>query len=124
MRHLIIKTAFATTLGIAAVSSAFAYADDENTRFSATTSEPTANERAPYGYLTNGQPERIVTLGKDANKYLNVTRMETIRINVAGKSVTWNFDTLGTPTFLLSDIIPEAKGIRVYVSEKPIYLGG
>ncbi|MBY0341163.1 MAG: hypothetical protein K2Q19_08375 [Rhodocyclaceae bacterium] len=59
MRHLIIKTAFATTLGIAAVSSAFAYADDENTRFSATTSEPTANERAPYGYVTNGQPERI-----------------------------------------------------------------
>ena len=123
MRHLIIKTAFATTLGIAAVSSAFAYADDENTRFSATTSEPTANERAPYGYLTDGQPERIVTLGKDA-KYLNVARMETVRINVAGKSVTWNFDTLGTPTFLLSDIIPEAKGIRVYVSENPMYLGG
>ncbi|MCP2807320.1 CzcE family metal-binding protein, partial [Salmonella enterica subsp. enterica serovar Typhimurium] len=74
-------------------------------------------------YLTNGQPERIVTLGKDA-KYLNVARMETVRINVAGKSVTWNFDTLGTPTFLLSDIIPEAKGIRVYVSENPMYLGG
>ena len=123
MRHLIIKTAFATTLGIAAVSSAFAYADDENTRFSATTSEPTANERAPYGYVTNGQPERIVTLSKDA-KYLNVTRMETVRINVGGTTVTRNFNRLRTPTFLLSEIITEAKGIRVYVSENPMYLGG
>ncbi len=123
MRNVIIKAAFATTLGIAAVSSAFAFSDDENTRFSATTSEPSANERAPYGYAVNAQPARIVTLGKDA-KYLNVTQMETLRINVAGKSVTWNFDTFGTPTFPLSDIIPEAKGIRVYVSENPLYSGG
>lgn len=59
-----------------------------------------------------------MTLGKDA-KYLNVTRMETVQVNVAGKSVTWNFDTLGAPNFPLSNIIPEAKGIRVYVSEIP-----
>lgn len=123
MRNVVTKFTLAAFLGALAINSAFAYADDENTRFSATTSEPTANERAPYGYVTNGQPERIVTLDKDA-KYLNVTRMETVRINVAGKSVTWNFDTLGTPTFLLSDIIPEAKGVRVYVSENPMYLGG
>jgi hypothetical protein len=123
MRNLIIKTVFATTLGVAAISSAFAYADDENTRFSASASEPSANERAPYGYVANGQPDRIVTLGKDT-KYLNVTRMETVRIIVAGKTVTWNFDTLGTPTFLLSDITPEAKGVRVYVSENSMYLGG
>lgn len=123
MRNLIIKTAFATTLGIAAVSTAFAYADNENTRFSATASELTANERAPYGYVGNGKPDRTVTLSKDA-KYLNVDRMETVRINVAGKAVTWTFDTFGTPTFPLSDIIPEAKGIQVYVSENPLYIGG
>lgn len=123
MRTMLIKAAFATTLGLAAVGGAFAFSDEGGTNFSATSSEPTANERAPYGYVTNGQPDRIITLGKDA-KYLNVTRMEAVRINVAGKSLTWNFDTLGTPNFPLSDIIPEAKGIRVYVSENPLYIGG
>lgn len=123
MRNVIIKAAFAATLGMTAAGSVLAYSDEWNVTPSSTTSEPSANERAPYGYVVNGQPDRIVTLGKDA-KYLNVTRMETVRVNVAGKSVTWNFDTLGTPNFPLSDIIPEAKGIRVYVSENPLYIGG
>lgn len=56
-------------------------------------------------------------------KYLNVTRMETVQINVAGKSVTWTFDTLGTPNFPLSKIIPGVEGITVYVSENPNLLG-
>lgn len=124
MRNLIAKLTLVATLGAAASGAALAHAYEEGdgSHFpghpKSVSAVATASDRASYGTAVSGQPDRIVTLGKDA-KYLNVTRMETVGINVAGKSVTWNFDTLGTPNFLLSDIIPEAKGIRVYVSEIP-----
>jgi hypothetical protein len=55
---------------------------------------------------------------------LNVTRQETVKINVGGKSVVWSFDTLGTPSFPLSKVIPGAEGITVYVAESPSLQGG
>lgn len=66
-----------------------------------------------------GYADRTVTLA-DGAKYLNVQRNETVRINVAGKSFTWRFDTLGTPVFRLGEIAPQdvgAKDVQVYVSD-------
>lgn len=85
-------------------------------------SQPTANERAPFGYATARSAERSITLDGEA-RYLNVTRGETVQINLAGKSVTWTFDTLGTRSFALDKIIPGAGNITVYVAENPAYQG-
>ncbi len=73
-----------------------------------------------------GTADRTVTLADDA-KYLNVNRNETVRINVAGKSFTWRFDTFGTPVFKLSEIAPQgvdARDVTVYVAEDPASLSG
>lgn len=86
-------------------------------------SQPTANQLAPYGYATSSAAARVVTIDS-STKHLNVTRLETIRINVGGKSVTWMFDTLGTASFQLANVIPGAEGVTVYVSENPAYRGG
>ncbi len=81
-----------------------------------------AHAPAPYGYATTAAPAREIRLA-DASRYLNVTRMETVRIVAGGKTVTWNFDTLSTNAFPLSKIIPGADGITVFVSESPLYRG-
>ena len=88
-----------------------------------TKSQPAANQLAPHGYATSGPASRVVNLDSGA-KYLNATRLETIQINFAGKSVTWTFDTLGTAPFPLSKIIPGAEGVMVYIDENPMYQGG
>lgn len=67
--------------------------------------------------------DREITVVSGSN-YLNVTRLETIKINVGGKSVVWTFDTLGTAPFPLSKVVPGADGITVYVAENPAYQGG
>lgn len=54
---------------------------------------------------------------------MNVTRLETVKINVGGKTVTWTFDTLGSAPFPLARIIPGAEGATVYVAENPAYQG-
>ena len=84
---------------------------------------PTANQLAPYGYAASRNADREVTLSS-GSKYLNVTRLETIKINRGGKSVVWTFDTLGTASFPLSKIVSGADGITVYVTENPAYQGG
>lgn len=82
--------------------------------------EPTANQLAPYGYATTGAAAREVSINS-GTKYLNVTRLEAVKINVDGKSVTWSFDTLGTNAFPLSKIVSGAEGVTVYVAENPSY---
>ena len=84
---------------------------------------PTANQLAPYGYAASRNADREVTLSS-GSKYLNVTRLETIKINLGGKSVVWTFDTLCTASFPLSKIVSGADGITVYVTENPAYQGG
>ena len=81
-----------------------------------------AHAPAPYGYATAAAPARDVRLA-DGTGFLNVTRLETVRIVVAGKTVTWKFDTLSTNAFPLSKIVPGADGITVFVSESPHYRG-
>ena len=76
--------------------------------------------------VQSGYADREVTL-TDSAKYLNVQRNETVRINVAGKSFTWRFDTFGAPVFNLGEIAPQgvdARGIMVYVAEDPASLSG
>ncbi|MFZ2853814.1 MAG: CzcE family metal-binding protein [Rhodocyclaceae bacterium] len=90
---------------------------------SETKSAPTANQLASFGYAATKNADREVTL-PSGRKYLNVTRLETIKINVAGKSVVWTFDTLGTTPFPLDKVITGADGVTVYVAENPNYTGG
>lgn len=84
---------------------------------------PTAQQMAPYGYAVPGPGERTVRMTR-ATKYINVTPLETVRLEIDGKSVVWNFDTLGTRAFPLAKILPSAVGIMVYVEESPLYIGG
>ena len=82
--------------------------------------EPTANQLAPYGYATTGAAAREVSINS-GTKYPNVTRLEAVKINIDGKSVTWSFDTLGTKAFPLSKIVSGADDVWVYVAENPYY---
>lgn len=76
----------------------------------------------PYGYAVTGGAGRVVNI--DANtRYLNVVRLETVQINVGGKSVIWMFDTLGSRSFPLDKIVPGAANVTVYVDENPNYRG-
>lgn len=84
---------------------------------------PTAQQMAPYGYPVAGPGERTIRI-TSATKYINVTRLETVRFEIDGKSVVWNFDTFDTRTFPLSKILPSAVGIMVYIEESPLYIGG
>ena len=84
-------------------------------------SQPSANQRAVYGYVVTDAAARTVSIDS-TSRFLNVTRLETVKINVDGKSVTWKFDTLGTQPFQLASIIPEARNVTVYVTESPYYL--
>jgi len=84
---------------------------------------PTASQLAPYGYAATKSADREITL-TGASTYLNVTRLETVKINVGGKSVVWTFDTLGTAAFPLVKVIPGADGVTVYVAENPAHQGG
>jgi hypothetical protein len=76
--------------------------------------------------VQSGYADREVTLTEGA-KYLNVQRNETVKINVAGKSFTWRFDTFGSAPFKLGEIAPQGSGgqdILVYVAENPAMLSG
>lgn len=123
MRKFLIPAVVAL-VGSIGTSAAFAASYEENYHIheNVAAGEPSANAKAPLGYAANAAPDRVVNLDKGA-KYLNVTRGEAVRINVAGKSVTWVFDTMGTPNFPLSKIIPGAEGVTVYVSEDINTLG-
>ena len=115
-------------LSITGPSMAFAHEDvadgaTSDSAANAQSASPTPEQRAPYGYATSGTPERGVHLRPGTN-YLNVTRLETVRIDIGGNSVVWTFDTLGTQSFPLSNIVPEATDVTVYVEESPLYRGG
>lgn len=84
--------------------------------------QPTANQLAPYGYASSSPAARVVNVDS-STRHINITRLEAVKINVGGKSVTWMFDTLGTAPFPLAKIIPGAEGVTVYVAENPAYQG-
>ena len=124
------QLALIAAISVAAAGTAYAHEDYSEggslhwlSHVSENKSTPTANQQAPFGYVATKNADREVSL-PSGGKYLNVTRLETIKINVGGKSVVWTFDTLGTAAFPLSRIVPGADGITVYVTENPAYQGG
>lgn len=114
------KTKFVTLTLIAALSTAgatSAFAQEDHSR-----SQPTANQLAPYGYTSSANAARAINVDSNT-RHMNVTRLETVKINVGGKTVTWTFDTLGTAAFPLARIIPGAEGVTIYVAENLAYQG-
>lgn len=118
-------------LGALSLTSNAAIAHEDNTEAganhwlshsAASSSVPSAKQLAPHGYVAAKEADREVVLSA-GQKYLNVARLETVRLNVAGKSVTWTFDTLGTASFSLDKIIPGAGDVTVYVAESLTYRG-
>ncbi|MDS4016063.1 MAG: CzcE family metal-binding protein [Candidatus Accumulibacter sp.] len=118
-------------LGTLSVTSSAAIAHEDSTEAgaihwlshsAASASVPSARQLAPYGYVAAKEADREVVLSA-GQKYLNVTRLETVRLNVAGKSVIWTFDTLGAASFSLDKIVPGASGVTVHVAENLTYRG-
>jgi hypothetical protein len=129
MNSRISQLTLVVALGLAGAGTGYAHEDYSEagashwlSHVSETRGAPTANQLAPYGYAATINPDREVSL-PSGSKYLNVTRLETVRITVGGKSVVWTFDTLGTTAFPLARILPGTEGITVYVSENPMYQG-
>lgn len=130
MKTNISKISLIVALGLSVAGTAYAHEDYSEgaslhwlNHVAESKGSPTTNQLAPYGYAATKGADREVTL-TSASKYLNVTRLETLKINVGGKSIAWTFDTLGTATFSLSKIVAGADDITVYVAENPAYRGG
>ncbi len=128
MKTKFAKLALIAALSVAGATTAFAHEDYTEGGSShwishvvVNKSRPAANRIDPYGYATSGTAERVVDV--DRTKSLYVTRIETVQINMGGKSVIWTFDTLGTRSFALSKIVPGADGVMVQVDENPMYKG-
>jgi hypothetical protein len=77
---------------------------------------------APLGHQVSGNASRVIDL-TSRRSAINVTAGETVQFNLDGRSVTWNFDTLGTPVFSLTKIVPQAPNLMVYVSRNPLETG-
>lgn len=130
MKTNISKISLIVALGLSVAGTAYAHEDYSEgaslhwlSHVTESKGSPTANQLAPYGYAATKGADREVTL-TSASQYLNVTRLETVKINVGGKSVVWTFDTLGLATFPLAKAIPGTDGVTVYVTENPSYRGG
>jgi hypothetical protein len=124
------QLALMAAISVAAAGTAYAHEDYSEGaalhwvgHISETKGASTANPQAPFGYAATKNAAREVSLAS-GSKNLNVTRLETVKIIVGGKSVVWTFDTLGTTPFPLSKIVSGADGITVYVTENPAYQGG
>ena len=123
------QLALIAAIGLATAGTSYAHEDYSEagtyhwlSHVSESQGAPTANQLAQFGYAATKNADREVSL-PGGGKYLNVTRLETVKVNVGGKSVVWTFDTLGTAPFPLSKIVPGADGITVYVTENPASLG-
>lgn len=130
MKTNISKISLIVALGLSVAGTAYAHEDYSEgaslhwlSHVVESKGSPTANQLAPYGYAATKGADREVTL-TSTSKYLNVTRLETVKINVGGKSVVWTFDTLGLAAFPLAKAIPGTDGVTVHVTENPSYQGG
>lgn len=130
MKAKISRLALIAAISVAAAGTSYAHEDYSEagtnhwlSHVSETKSAPTANQLASFGYTATKNADREISL-PSGGKYLNVTRLETVKINIGGKSVVWTFDTLGTAPFPLSKIVAGADDVTVYVTENPAYQGG
>ena len=86
-------------------------------------SSPSERELAAYGYTSSATPSRTIAVNADT-RHINVTRLETVALEVGGKTVNWTFDTLGTSSFPLSKLVPGADKVTVYLEESALYSSG
>src|SRR3990172_5570944 len=93
MKTNIAKLTLIAALGFSVAGTSYAHEDYSEgqslhwlSHVSESKSQPTTNQLAPYGYATSRAAARVVNIDS-GTKYLNVTRLETIRINVGSKSV-------------------------------------
>jgi len=85
--------------------------------------QQTADKLAGYGYATSGIAVRVLSVDSGSS-YRNGTRLETVRVDLGGRSITWTLDTFGTTSSPLSKTVPVAEGITVYMTENRAYRGG
>lgn len=84
---------------------------------------PGSGRTNPLGHEVTGGSERVIDLTV-RRAHVNVTAGEIVKFKLEGREVVWDFDTLGTPVFALSRIIPGANpAIRVYVAPDRAYEG-
>lgn len=125
MKKNFAKLALFAALSLTGATAAMAEYDSQSSSWLAQVQSdsgtPSAKQTAPFGYPSNEVASRTINVDKSTH-YLNVSRDEVVKINVDGKSTTWKFDTLGTPSFALASIIPNAMGVKVYVEEDELYL--
>jgi len=86
-------------------------------------SSPAERELAAYGYITNANPSRTLTVDS-GTRHIKVTRLETVALKVGDRTVNWTADTLGTNSFPLSKVVPGADEVTVHIEENPLYRGG
>lgn len=129
MRTNLAQHVVAVALGLIATGASYAHEDRSEagtnhwlSHIMESKTQPSPNQLAPYGFEVSSTAERVADVSS-GTRFLNVTRLETVRINVGDKSVVWRFDTLGTAPFSLAKIIPGLDGVTVYVTENPMYLG-
>ncbi len=79
--------------------------------------------KMPYGSMANGSASRTIVID-NGTRHVNVERFETVTLRINGQDTNWTFGTLRTGSFPLSEIVPGADGVRVYVRESPLYQGG
>lgn len=127
--HLAARIAFSTAILAAAAGAAAHTEYSENAsahwleHVGSTPAQPTQRQLAPYGHAAPGAtPVRTIVVGKDT-RHLNVVRLETVAIRIGDKTINWTFDVLPQRNFPLSQIIPGADGVTVYVAESPLYRG-
>ncbi|HCZ13959.1 MAG TPA: hypothetical protein DHV85_05035 [Candidatus Accumulibacter sp.] len=130
MKNKLAKFSLIAALSVTAATTAFAHQDYSETQIEhwlthvqESKGQPTSNQMAAYGYASPGVAARTLQVD-NGTQALNVARMETVRIDANGKSVTWTFDTLGSRPFPLSKILPGTQDVTVYVNEGAAYSGG
>jgi hypothetical protein len=95
-----------------------AFAAEAHTAPPAPPQESVSNAR--FGHATNKPTDMVLRIEPGMAKNFRVKRFETFRITDGTKSVTWTFDTVGTPAIPLASIFPGASG-TIYVDESPLY---
>lgn len=114
--------------GLAAVSGlAVAQADRAmQTDWSYLQSRPGAVSRNVFGMpAPGGDVSRVVEIGPGAQS-IRVTQDERVEFRSGNRSFSWQFSTWTTDSFDLALIAPPnfaSGGVRVYVTENPLYKG-
>lgn len=108
----------ALVLFVLSITAASAFAIDQQ-------DFPTLMKRGDLGTLSQPAAAQRVLKVKSSQRYLNVERDETVKLeDGGGQSFTWRFDTLGERSFPLQVIAPKgfnAGQVLVYVSDPYTY---